>query len=101
MFSSLFDVLGFIAPLIMKAKLLLQELCPENRGWDSAINEQERVQWFRWQFHTFESNRLTMIRSVLSPTDWFDNPADDASKGLRLEEIVCCARFSREFQTLY
>ena len=46
--SSLFDPLGFIAPFIMKAKLLPQELCRKKLGWDSAINEQERVQWFRW-----------------------------------------------------
>ena len=46
--SSLFDPLGFIAPFIMKAKLLLQELCRKRLGWDSAINEQERVQWLHW-----------------------------------------------------
>lgn len=46
--SSLFDPLGFIAPYIMKAKLLLQDLCRKKLGWDSAIAEQDKVQWFRW-----------------------------------------------------
>ena len=46
--SSLFDPLGFISPFIMKAKLLLQELCRKKVGWDGVINEQERVQWLRW-----------------------------------------------------
>lgn len=45
--SSLFDPLGFISPFIMKAKLLLQELCRKKVGWDGVINEQERVQWLR------------------------------------------------------
>ena len=217
--SSLFDPLGFIAPFIMKAKLLLQELCRKKLGWDSAINEQEMVQWLRWledlpklqeleidrcfkpkdfgetksvqlhifsdgsrvgygavaylrfvdvfdrihcsfvmgkarlapiheitiprlelsaavisvklnqiireeleikidqvnywtdsttvlkclnndtkRFHTFESNRLTTIRSLSSTSDWRyvnrdDNPADDASKGLRLDEMMKNSRW--------
>ena len=41
----------------------------------------------------FESNRLTIIRSTSSPSEWRyvsrdDNPADDASKGLKLEELT-------------
>ncbi|XP_067055972.1 uncharacterized protein [Acropora muricata] len=212
--SSLFDPLGFIAPYIMKAKLLLQDLCRKKLGWDTAIAEQDRIQWFHWledlpklenlqvdrcfkpknfaeiknaqlhifsdgsrvgygavaylrlvdvfdpihcsfvmgkarlapiheitiprleltaavisvklskiireeleietdqvnywmdsttvlkclgndskRFHTFESNRLTVIRDGSSVSDWRyisrdDNPADDASKGLRLQEMA-------------
>ena len=37
--SSLFDPLGIIAPYIMKAKLLLQELCQKKLKWDEAIDE--------------------------------------------------------------
>ena len=217
--SSLFDPLGFIAPYIMKAKLLLQDLCRRKLGWDTAITEQDRIQWFRWledlpklenlqvdrcfkpknfaeiknaqlhifsdgsrvgygavaylrlvdvfdrihcsfvmgkarlapiheitiprleltaavisvklseiireeleikidrvsywtdsttvlkclsndskRFHTFESNRLTVIRNGSSVSDWRyinrdDNPADDASKGLRLQEMVKDSRW--------
>jgi len=45
------------------------------------------------RFHTFESNRLTIIRNGSPVSDWRyvnqdDNPADDASKGLRLEEMA-------------
>ncbi len=46
--SSLFDPLGMIAPYIMKAKLLLQELCRKKLKWDEAIDEFERKQWTRW-----------------------------------------------------
>ena len=212
--SSLFDPLGFIAPYLMKAKLLLQDLCRKKLGWDTEIAEQDRIQWFLWledlpklenlqvdrcfklknfaeiknaqlrifsdgsrvgygavaylrlvdvfdrihcsfvmgkarlapiheitiprleltaavisvklskiireeleietdqvnywtdsttvlkclgndskRFHTFESNRLTVIRNGSSVSDWRyisrdDNPADDASKGLRLQEMA-------------
>ena len=45
------------------------------------------------QFHTFESNLLTMICRISSTSDWRyvnwdENPADDASKGLRLDEMM-------------
>ena len=33
----LFDPLGFIAPVILKAKLLLQNLCRNGLGWDEKI----------------------------------------------------------------
>ena len=45
---SLFDPLGFIAPYIMKAKLLLQALSRKNIGWDDLFGEAERIQWRRW-----------------------------------------------------
>jgi len=46
---SLFDPLGFIAPFIMKAKLLLQMLCRKSLRWDELMPEDERKQWLRWQ----------------------------------------------------
>lgn len=45
---SLFDPLGFIAPYIMKAKLLLQMLTRKMIGWDEPLEENETVQWSRW-----------------------------------------------------
>ena len=45
------------------------------------------------RFRTFESNRLTVIRNGSSVSDWRyinqdHTPADDASKGLRLQKIA-------------
>ena len=67
--SSLFDPLGFISPFIMKAKLLLQELCRKKVGWDGVINEQERVQWLRWledlpKLQAFEIERCFKPKDV-------------------------------------
>ncbi len=45
---SLFDPLGFIAPYLMKAKLLLQMLSRKGVGWDDPLGEDERAQWRRW-----------------------------------------------------
>jgi hypothetical protein len=39
MVSSVFDPLGFLAPFMLKAKCLLQELCKHQLGWDEKIPE--------------------------------------------------------------
>jgi len=49
-------------------------------------------------FHTFKSNRLTTIPGLSSTSDWrcvnrADNPAADASKGLRLDEMMNNSRW--------
>lgn len=45
---SLFDSLGFIAPYIIKAKLLLQTLNRKEIGWDEPVTDAECLQWERW-----------------------------------------------------
>ena len=45
------------------------------------------------RFHTFESNRLTVIRNGCKPSEWRyvnrdDNPADDGLKGLKIDTMV-------------
>ena len=45
---SLFDSLGFIAPYIIKAKLLLQTLNRKGIGWDEPVTDAECLQWERW-----------------------------------------------------
>ena len=45
---SLFDSLGFIAPHIIKAKLLLQTLNWKGIGWDEPVTDAECLQWERW-----------------------------------------------------
>ena len=45
------------------------------------------------RFHTFESNRLTVIHNGSKPSEWKyvnrdDNPADDGSKGLKRDAML-------------
>ena len=47
--SSIYDPLGFIAPVILPMKKLLQDLCQEKGlGWDDEVLECYRVRWVRW-----------------------------------------------------
>ena len=48
MISSIFDPLGFIAPVMLSSKLLLQELCREGFSWDDPISESHRARWKCW-----------------------------------------------------
>ena len=46
MMHSLYDPLGFVAPVLIEAKSLLRGI--KNRGWDETISEDERQCWKRW-----------------------------------------------------
>ena len=46
--SSLYDPLGMVSPVIVPAKILLQDLCRLNLGWDDVIPAELRVRWSSW-----------------------------------------------------
>ena len=47
--SSVYDPLGFLAPVVLPSKKLLQDLCREKLGWDDPIGEVEREGWENWK----------------------------------------------------
>ncbi|XP_062617171.1 uncharacterized protein LOC134278888 [Saccostrea cucullata] len=48
MISSVFDPLGFLAPFVLRAKKILQELSRIHLGWDDTIPEKISDQWNSW-----------------------------------------------------
>lgn len=46
---SVYDPLGFVAPLILVGKQILQELCRGNVDWDEPIPDNVRPGWERWR----------------------------------------------------
>ncbi|XP_043234098.1 uncharacterized protein LOC122387733 [Amphibalanus amphitrite] len=46
--SSLFDPLGFVAPVLMAPKILLQQLCQLDLGWDDPIPQHLEQKWIEW-----------------------------------------------------
>ena len=48
MISSLYDPLGFLAPFILLAKILLQELCRKGKEWDEPVSEEDVSKWRNW-----------------------------------------------------
>ena len=46
--SSIFDPFGLISPIIVTAKILLQDVCETKSGWDDELNEELKHKWFIW-----------------------------------------------------
>ena len=46
--SSVYDPLGFVAPFILPAKIILQDLCKKKLGWDDKIPEEVINRWKAW-----------------------------------------------------
>lgn len=44
-----FDVLGWFAPVVIKAKILLQRLWEEGLGWDDAVPPALEQAWLEWR----------------------------------------------------
>ena len=46
--SGVYDPLGFTAPLVLPAKMILQELCKQDFGWDDQIPDEKLTEWRGW-----------------------------------------------------
>ncbi|KAK0144597.1 hypothetical protein N1851_017050 [Merluccius polli] len=62
MVSTIYDPLGFLAPLILPVKQILQELCRTKHAWDDSMPEALALQWHQWvtslnHLASFEVNR--------------------------------------------
>ncbi|KAJ8358081.1 hypothetical protein AAFF_G00035180 [Aldrovandia affinis] len=67
--NSIYDPLGLLAPVILPAKLLLKDLCKEQRGWDEDISEKHAEDWKGWtEDVTYLSN--FQVNRCLKPADF-------------------------------
>ena len=60
--SSIFDPLGFVAPLLLDGKSILQELCRREVGWDDPIPDEVKVKWEKCRSDLLEVQRITIPR---------------------------------------
>ena len=61
--SSIYDPLGFVAPVILHAKKILQDLCKDKLlGWDDEIPREYRVKWQNWLSSLAELTQLEISR---------------------------------------
>lgn len=67
---SVFDPLQFLGPIMMKAKLLLQDLWRCGIGWDEFIPENAHNKWFNWL------SALNEIESFAIPRCYFVRGAE-------------------------
>ena len=46
--SSIFDPLDFLAPFVLNAKEIMQDLCRIRLGWDDEISDEYSSRWKNW-----------------------------------------------------
>ena len=47
--SSVYDLIGFLAPLMLQGKAIVQELCGLNLDWDEPVPGEAKKKWERWR----------------------------------------------------
>ena len=60
--SSIFDPLGFVSPLLLQGKSILQELCRQDLNWDDPIPEETKAKWQRWRTELMQLERISIPR---------------------------------------
>ena len=63
--SSLFDSLGFVAPIFLTARLILQDLCCRKLGWDEGIPEEDARKWRSWLGNLTNLSQVTIPHCVV------------------------------------
>lgn len=67
--SSLLDPSGFAARVIVVARIMQQELCRMNLGWDDCIPESESERWVKWLEGLPSLKEVTLDRCI-KPKDF-------------------------------
>ncbi|XP_073713971.1 uncharacterized protein [Misgurnus anguillicaudatus] len=60
--NSLYDPLGFVAPITMQGKALLRELSAEQNDWDEPLPPEKKDEWSRWKESLNDLQRLQIPR---------------------------------------
>lgn len=64
--NSIYDPLGFVAPITIAGKILLRGMCPDGKTWDEPLPESLRPVWLRWRNAVESLDRLDVPRMYLS-----------------------------------
>ena len=67
--SSVYDPLGFIAPIILTGKQILQEMCRDKLDWDDPVPENLRAKWEKWRLDLPKLRHL-QVKRCIKPDDF-------------------------------
>lgn len=104
--AQLFDPLGFVNPVIVKAKIFMQEICRLKMDWDAALPVHMVSEWEQYRVQLKELSNVNLPRHMLitDPVDIQLHIFSDASEraygsvaylrsdnnnGERLVQLVC------------
>ncbi|XP_073835822.1 uncharacterized protein [Musca autumnalis] len=63
------DLLGILSPIIIRCKILLQELWVQNIGWDDPLNDHLKALWFQIKDDLSFIHQIEVPRYVLTSPD--------------------------------
>ena len=66
--SSVYDPLGFLAPVILTRRQILQSLCRDKSDWDDPVPKSLRHKWERWRSSLQHLEKLKIQRRYKPPT---------------------------------
>ena len=87
MVASVYDPLGLLTPLILRAKKILQEISRRGFSWDDPLPEDVQIRWERWKLDLMHLKELQIPRcfepKTISQKKSYDlhNFADASSSG--------------------
>ncbi|XP_063967807.1 uncharacterized protein LOC135157132 [Lytechinus pictus] len=59
---SVYDPLGLLAPIILPAKLILQELCRTSAEWDDPLSDALKAKWEQWKTDILQLQYISIDR---------------------------------------
>ena len=63
--ASLNDPLGFVAPVLLEAKIILQGMCRRGTGWDEPLPDELCPKWEQWRSDLAQLDDVTISRAYL------------------------------------
>ena len=63
--ASIFDPLGFLSPLVLNGKRILQEMCRVGVGWDDPLPVSKEPEWDNWIGDLANLNQVKIPRCIL------------------------------------
>ncbi|XP_060573471.1 uncharacterized protein LOC132731322 [Ruditapes philippinarum] len=62
--SSVYDPLGFLSPVILVGKQMLQQMCKDQIDWDSPLPDDCRPKWEKWRIDLHHLETLGVVKGV-------------------------------------
>ena len=59
-----YDPVGLVSSLILKRRLILQELYQEGLNWDNQVSEEYAKKWEAWKRELYDLEKLSLRRCI-------------------------------------